>query len=108
VTGEFMYLPMKLAAEMGSSVFYQSTTRSPIFIENKEGYGARYGMNFSNPEDLSVSHFVYNIAPGQYDELFLFFEREAAIQPLQPMLTELRKAEFKTIKIVFFSSDRGD
>ncbi len=107
-TGEFMYLPMKLAAEMGSGVLYQSTTRSPIYIENKEGYGARYGVNFPNPEDHGVSHFVYNISPGQYDELFIFFEREVEEIQLQPMLKELGKTAIKTIKIVFFSENRGE
>jgi orotate phosphoribosyltransferase len=107
-TGEFMYLPMKLAAEMGSGVYFQSTTRSPIYIENKEGYGARYGVNFPNPEDQEVSHFVYNIPPGHYDELFIFFEREVEDRQLQPMLKELDKTAIKTIKIVFFSEIRGE
>jgi len=102
-TGEFMYLPMKIAAEMGSGVVYQSTTRSPIYIENKEGYGARFGVNFPNPEDQGVSHFVYNIPPGHYDELFIFFEREVEYEKLVPMLKELGKAEIKSIKVVFFS-----
>ena len=107
-TGEFMYLPMKIASEMGSGVSYQSTTRSPIYIQNKEGYGARFGMNFPNPEDHVVSHFVYNIPPGHYDELFIFFEREVELEKLEPMLKELRKAAIKSIKIVFFSKVRGE
>ncbi|MFJ7725638.1 phosphoribosyltransferase family protein [Neobacillus sp. NPDC097160] len=107
-TGEFMYLPMKIAAEMGSGVYYQSTTRSPIYIENKEGYGARYGVNFPNPEDQEVSHFVYNIPQGHYDELFIFFEREVEFENLLPMLKELGKAAIKSIKIVFFSKVRGE
>jgi len=107
-TGEFMYLPMKLAAEMGKDVYYQSTTRSPIFIENKEGYGARFGVNFPNPENEKISHSVYNIPPSYYDELFVFFEREVSEEQLQPMLSELGELSFQTIKIVFFSSDRGE
>jgi Phosphoribosyl transferase/TRSP domain C terminus to PRTase_2 len=102
-TGEFMYLPMKLAAEMGRGVYYQSTTRSPIYIENEEGYGAKFGVNFPNPENEIISHFVYNIPPNHYDELFLFFEREVSEEKLEPMLKELGKLAFQTIKIVFFS-----
>ncbi|WHY84355.1 phosphoribosyltransferase family protein [Neobacillus novalis] len=107
-TGEFMYLPMRLAAQMGIGVYYQSTTRSPIYVENKEGYGARFGVNFVNPEDQSVSHFVYNIPPGHYDELFIFFERQVEFEKLQPLLNKLRKLEIKAIKIVFFSELRGE
>jgi Phosphoribosyl transferase/TRSP domain C terminus to PRTase_2 len=102
-TGEFMYIPMKIASELGSNVFYQSTTRSPIYIQNLEGYGARYGVSFPNPEDNQVSHFVYNIPPSYYDELFVFFEREVNEINLQPLLIELEKLQIKSIKIVFFS-----
>ncbi|MFJ5757671.1 phosphoribosyltransferase family protein [Neobacillus sp. NPDC093182] len=102
-TGEFMYIPMKLAAEMGKNVFYQSTTRSPIYIQNIQGYGARYGIGFPNPEDQDVAHFVYNIPPGEYDELFVFFEREVSAENLQPLLKQMEKLQLKSIKIVFFS-----
>ncbi|MEH7418199.1 phosphoribosyltransferase family protein [Neobacillus drentensis] len=107
-TGEFMYLPMKLAAEMGRGVYYQSTTRSPIYIENEEGYGARFGVHFPNPENENISHFVYNIPPNHYDELYVFFEREVSEEQLQPMLNVLSELAFRTIKIVFFSRDRGE
>ncbi|WP_172799225.1 phosphoribosyltransferase family protein [Bacillus sp. FJAT-29814] len=103
-TGEFMYLPMKIASAMGSGVFYQSTTRSPIYIENREGYGARYGISFPNPEDLQISHNVYNIPPGGYDEIFLFFEREPEAATLEPLLNELKKLQFNSVKLVFFSN----
>jgi hypothetical protein len=102
-SGELMYIPMKLAAEMGGNVFYQSTTRSPIYIQNIQGYGARYGIAFPNPEDQEVAHFVYNIPPGEYDELFVFFEREVPAENLQPLLKQFEKLQLKSIKIVFFS-----
>jgi hypothetical protein len=102
-TGEFMYIPMKLAAEMGGNVFYQSTTRSPIYIQNIQGYGARHGISFPNPEDQGVAHFVYNIPPGEYDEIFVFFEREVSPENLQPFLKQVEKLQLNSIKIVFFS-----
>lgn len=106
-TGEFMYMPMKLAAEMGSNVFYQSTTRSPIYIQDIEGYGARHGISFPNPEDQDVAHFVYNIPPGEYDELFVFLEREVPAENLKPFLKQVEKLQIKSIKIVFFSHSLG-
>lgn len=102
-TGEFMYLPMKIAAGMGMGVFYQSTTRSPIYIENRQGYGARYGITFPNPEDPQISHQVYNIPPGHYDEIFLFFEREVELEMLRPFLKELERLQVNSLKLVFFS-----
>ncbi|MBM7654829.1 phosphoribosyltransferase family protein [Neobacillus cucumis] len=107
-TGEFMYIPMKLAAEMGSGVHYQSTTRSPIYIKNHTGYGAQYGVGFPNPENSKVPHFVYNIPLNHYDELFVFFEREVSTRQLQPMLERFGKLGFQSIKIVFLSRNRGE
>ena len=101
-TGEFMYIPMKLAAEMGNGVFYQSTTRSPIFIADIEGYGARTGITFANPEDQEIRNFVYNIHSGQYDEVFVFIEREVDVKSLEPFLKELEKIQLKSVKLVFF------
>ncbi|MEH7299835.1 phosphoribosyltransferase family protein [Neobacillus drentensis] len=102
-TGEFMYLPMQLASKMGKGVYYHSTTRSPIHVENKMGYGAQFGVTFPNPEDLTVTNFVYNIPPDYYDEIFIFFEREVELENLQPLLDELKRIGVPSIKIVFFS-----
>lgn len=106
-TGEFMYIPMKIASEMGPGIFYQSTTRSPIYIKNEPGYGARFGLSFPNPEDSEVRQFVYNIEPGYYDELFVFFEREPSPAELGPLLSELEKTYAGSIKIVSFTRQRG-
>lgn len=102
-TGEFMYIPMRLAAELGEDVSYQSTTRSPIHIVNGEGYGARYGIIFPNPEEPEVTHFVYNIPPGFYDEMIIFFERKVEPEYLTPLLMEFEKLQLQSIKLVFFS-----
>lgn len=102
-TGEFMYVPMKLASYMGQGVNYQSTTRSPIYIEDKEKYAVKYGVAFQNPEDWGIKQFVYNIPPNKYDQLFVFFEREVSMNKLQPMLNELMKANIPEIKVVFFN-----
>ncbi|MFO1444717.1 phosphoribosyltransferase family protein [Bacillus sp. Bva_UNVM-123] len=102
-TGEFMYLPMKLASFMGYGVSYQSTTRSPIYVRENEDYGARFGLAFPNPEDSGMEHFVYNIPPFEYDELFLFIERAVPTEKLLPFLGELKKTTIKDVKVVFFN-----
>lgn len=102
-TGEFMYIPMKAASMMGDGVFYQSTTRSPIYVNNIEGYGAKYGLAFPNPEDFDIAHFVYNIPPNEYDDVFVFFERAVSENELKPLLNELGKTNIKNINIVFFN-----
>ncbi len=101
-TGEFMYIPMKLASLMGESVKFHSTTRSPIFVRNEENYGAQYGISFPNPEDRDMAQYVYNIPEGLYDELFLFFEREAFNDTLEILISQIKKY-IKDIKVVFFN-----
>ncbi len=102
-TGEFMYLPLRIAAQLGEGVCFQSTTRSPIFVQNENGYGARYKAAFPNPENDEITHYVYNIPAGFYDELFVFFEREAEASKLEPFVEQLKDTGVKTIKLVFFS-----
>lgn len=102
-SGEYMYLPMKIASFMGENVFYQSTTRSPIYPVDKENYGAKNRYSFPNPEDLSIDHFVYNIAKNEYEDIFLFFERKVEENQLQKMLDELKNTNISDIKVVYLS-----
>ncbi|MBS4190928.1 phosphoribosyltransferase family protein [Bacillus sp. FJAT-49705] len=107
-TGEFMYIPMKISSYMGSGVCYQSTTRSPIYVDNHDHYGARYGLSFPNPDDWEIDQYVYNIPPYRYDDLFIFFERVVTEQDLSPLLNELKRSFIKDIKIVFFNGGLVD
>lgn len=101
-TGEFMYIPMKLASLMGEGVKFHSTTRSPIFVRNDKAYGAKYGISFQNPEDPEMAQFVYNIPEDCYEEVFLFFEREPEKESLMPLINQIKKY-IKNIKLVYFN-----
>ncbi|WP_168735377.1 phosphoribosyltransferase family protein [Cohnella fermenti] len=74
-TGEFMYVPMRIAAGMGEGVFYQSTTRSPIHPVDQADYAVRNGWSFEAPDHPDLLNYMYNIPEGRYDELFFFMER---------------------------------
>lgn len=106
-TGEFMYIPMAIAASMEGNISYQSTTRSPIHIINREDYGARYGMAFPSPEDPDIQHYLYNIAPFQYDHALLFFEREVPDEWLKPMMKEFQKAGIDSVNLIFLQGRRA-
>jgi orotate phosphoribosyltransferase len=107
-TGEFMYLPMKLAAKMGKDVSYQSTTRSPIHVKEQNGYGAQFGLTFPNPEDQEINQFVYNIPPSFYDEAFVFFERKMDVSSIRPLVEALSISGISVIHMVFFSGGNRD
>lgn len=104
-TGEFMYIPMKTASYMGDGIFYQSTTRSPIHPVSREDYAVKSAFPFSNPEDGETANFFYNVTEGQYDEVFVFFERSVHEERLQPMLDQL-KSVIPVIHFVYFSTNQ--
>lgn len=107
-TGEYMYLPMKIASHMGENVFYHSTTRSPIYPVQKDNYGAKNRYSFKNPEDLTVQNFVYNITQNQYDDIFIFFERKIEKESLCELLDQLKATKIKNINIVYIAEKDGE
>jgi hypothetical protein len=108
-TGELMYLPMKIASQMGEDVLYHSTTRSPILPIPVQGYAIQNGFSFLNPEDDAVVHYVYNIPEDEYDELFIFFEKEVAEDSLKEIKQLAKDRGIGNVNVVMFSTwERGD
>ncbi|TMU88352.1 hypothetical protein FGG79_02875 [Bacillus sp. BHET2] len=107
-TGELMYLPMKIASLMGEGVLYHSTTRSPILPITKTGYAIQNGFSFLNPEDDAVIHYVYNIPKDEYDEMFIFFEKEVAEDRIKEIKQMAKDRGIGIVNIVMFSTlERG-
>lgn len=96
-TGEFMYVPMRIAAHMGENLAYHSTTRSPIYYPSP---GAKQGICFISPEDGSVNNYVYNIFSEQYDDVFIFFERDLPRERFASLLQALQPKRIKKINLV--------
>ena len=99
-TGEFMYVPMKVATYMGSDVYLQSTTRSPIYQSDEFGYTIKNKFVFDSPENSGVTNHLYNIEAEQYDEIFIFVERVSSLSALDELINELRKTCVPVIQIV--------
>lgn len=99
-TGEFMFLPMQLAAGIKGEVSYQSTTRSPIYAINKENYGVLNAFSFENPDEPSLINYLYNIPINYYDRLYLFLEREVSEERLKPILQTLNNLGIPRIFVV--------
>ncbi|MES5952308.1 phosphoribosyltransferase family protein [Bacillus fungorum] len=103
-TGEFMYIPMKIAAEMGENILYQSTTRSPIHpVSNDVNYAIYNHFSYPSPEDSTITNYFYNISPHDYDEVFVFMERDLGKEALSPLLQQLQTV-IPFIHIVSFSN----
>lgn len=88
-TGEFMYIPFKIAGYMGEGVSVQSTTRSPIYPAEHADYGVQQAISFASPDDESITNYLYNIPVGYYDEVFIFLERATDPKGLESLLQAL-------------------
>ncbi|MEO8170927.1 MAG: phosphoribosyltransferase domain-containing protein, partial [Oxalobacteraceae bacterium] len=72
-TGEFMHMAFLLGRgleQRGIDVVVQSTTRSPILQWGAVGHALRFPDNYGE----GVANFIYNVAPGQYDHVFICHE----------------------------------
>ncbi len=76
-TGEFMYVPMQIASCLGEDVYFQATTRSPIYCANNPSYTITEKIAFESPENNGVENYLYNLNSHSYSELFLVVERIA-------------------------------
>lgn len=72
-TGEFMHWPFLLGQcleDLGQAVWVQSTTRSPILT-----WGAvQHSLTFADNYGEGVPNYLYNLAPGLYDEVLICHE----------------------------------
>ncbi|WP_322906362.1 phosphoribosyltransferase family protein [Paenibacillus campi] len=103
-TEEFMYIPMRIAAELGDGVKYHSTTRSPVYRTVAPDYAIYSGDTFASPEDAGVTNYVYNIPFGAYDDVFVFLERHVPDGHLDGLTAALCARGFKQVNIVICGS----
>ncbi|GGN98943.1 hypothetical protein GCM10010969_18630 [Saccharibacillus kuerlensis] len=106
-TGEFMYVPMRIAAELGEGVRYQSSTRSPIHVLDEEGYAVRSGFPHVSPDDPEIANFFYNVPAGEYDEIFVFLERQPVETNLEPLLAALENTGIPLVHLVTAGAASG-
>ncbi len=99
-TGEFMYIPMKIASYLQGDVYYHSTTRSPVQPLDSEGYAIRSGFSFPNPEDQEVQHYVYNIPVGKYDSAIIMFEKEVSEEETEELISIMAEQEIHKVHLI--------
>lgn len=80
-SGEFMHMAYLLGRgleQQGIDVALQSSTRSPILQWGAVGHALSFPDNYGE----GVANFIYNVAPGQYDHVFICHETppNAALQ----------------------------
>ncbi|MDP4098055.1 phosphoribosyltransferase family protein [Paenibacillus sp. P96] len=100
-TGEFMYIPMRIAAEMGDGIYYQSSTRSPIHPSDHKDYAVRNKFPFHSPDDPAIPYYFYNVPEGVYEEVFVFMERPHQPETFQSYEKALLSTGIPQINVVF-------
>lgn len=72
-TGEFMHVSTLLGAALqrhGVDAVVQSTTRSPILTWGAVGHALTFPDNYGE----GIANYLYNVAPGQYDQVLVCHE----------------------------------
>jgi len=92
---------------MGDQVYFQSTTRSPIYVSRNNDYLIQSKYTFPCPEDCSVQNYFYQIEPEMYQDVFVFFERELGESERAPLLQQLA-ALFPYVFVVTLSNGKGE
>lgn len=88
-TGEFMYVPMAIANEMGEEVYYHATTRSPIYAD--PSYLIYNKQSFKSAELPGVANYLYNIPLNTYTDIFLIYERIIDMDAAKTLYVQLKR-----------------
>lgn len=97
-TGECMYVPMRIASCLGEDVYFQSTTRSPIYSHEDTLIYNKF--QFESPENAGVTNYLYNIPEGRYEEIIIVLERLASKKGLEELLASLSTVGAKRMTVV--------
>ncbi|MGO1060776.1 phosphoribosyltransferase family protein [Planococcus sp. FY231025] len=89
--GENMYLPLRLAFELSGEALVQTTTRSPIFAADEEGYPIKGKAEFVLPDSAGVAQFIYNLDFLDITKIYLVAESVADPSAWEPLLAYLEQ-----------------
>lgn len=99
-TGEFMYVPMHIASYLGEGVYFQSSTRSPIYCTDDVDYTITEKIVFESPENNGVENYLYNVQSQLYTELFLIIERISNKEVVDRMVAALQSVSGAKVYVI--------
>ena len=84
---------------MDENVFFKSSTRSPIYVDNKAcDYPIKDKLSYT--KDNNVKKYIYNIKESQADEVFMFFESKPSDRLIKELSIEFENKGIKYLKLV--------
>lgn len=93
-SGEFTYLPYRLALELeqqGHDVYYQSTTRSPLLVERDLASALEFIDNYHD----DIPNYLYNVRGRSYEHVLIGYET-------RPLPRNHRLPEILAAQTLFF------
>lgn len=100
--GEFMYLPILVAYYLGDKKI-KTTTRSPIYVEDKDDYVIRSGIKFSSLDGREIDNYLYNIKESSYDKILVCVEGNVVMARLGEFIGKLKTfGNVNDIKVLKF------
>jgi hypothetical protein len=105
-TGEYIYIPSKLASGMGDGCLFFSSTLSPIVQYNYEDYPIKNVITYTddNVVNKANSNFnIYNILPDAYPEVFIISEHEFTQKTKIEISSQLGHYGVKNLNFVYIS-----
>lgn len=87
-TGEFMYIPMRLANQMGEDIRFHASTRSPIFAHEQSLVYNK--LTFESAELPGVTNYLYNIPSKKYVDIFVVYERIMDFAAAEKLYAQLK------------------
>lgn len=98
-SGEFMYIPSRIASHSGSGVTHKSTTRSPIYPVSVSGYPIHERIQYV--DDAGVNYYAYNLKREKYDEVFFLSEKSLSNRLLREIASELKRSGIDQITFLY-------
>lgn len=89
--GENMYLPLRFALALSENSLVQTTTRSPIFAADQDGYPISEKVKFSLPDAVGTTQFIYNLNSLDINGIYLIAESVVDQAAWQPLIAYLEK-----------------
>lgn len=96
--GEFMYTPSRIASHMGESVAYKSSTRSPIYVSDVEGYPVHDRIDYQI--NNGVTNYLYNLQGSGFDEVIMFFENGMDNKTLNQIAEKIQSKGIEHVSFV--------
>lgn len=98
--GELLYIPLKIAEELGQDVLFQSITRTPNLPLEEKNYDIRSADIFPSPLAPERYSFLYNLTSSMVDTVVLFLESRRPEEDLAPVLSVIGSKGFKSCNVV--------